>query len=336
MIEKKECYRFLWQRTAQNEARLLRVYGQSAKIVLPDQIAGYPLTQIAPYCFSASDHFSELDNWEETYMEAEAVVDGSSIGQSLHELSGSYIETVVLPDSIREIGNCTFYNCKSLKVLSIGCDIRELGSDVFMNCRNFGTINVRCGIAHKTGVRQILHQLSSNMEVYFYGEAGLEAVLFYPEYYEAYDEIAPAHIFGRKITGEGFRARQSFTDGVVDLQQYDAVFPKACVDEPEKTLSRMALNRLCYPIGLSAESQKRYESYVREHAGSIGKRMIHKREMERLHYLCQNKLFTKVELNECILEATEKEWPEGIAGMMQWKQKYYPDDKNKRYEFDDF
>jgi hypothetical protein len=205
-----------------------------------------------------------------------------------------------------------------------------------MNCRNFCKIDVRCGIENKTGVRLILQQLSSNIEVCFWGRTGLEAMLFYPEYYEAYDEIAPAHIFGRKITGEGFRSRQSFSDGIVALAQYDAVFPKACVDEPEKTLSRMALNRLCYPTGLSVESQRIYESYVREHAFAIGMRMIQKRKMERLHYLCQNKFLAKEELNLCIQEAAEIEWPEGVAAMMRWKQKYDPQDKQRRYAFDDF
>lgn len=335
-MENKECYRFLWQKTAQNEAKLLRAYGQAAEVVLPNQIAGYPLTQIAAYCFSSSEHFLEYENIQESYMEEGTVINGEGLGQSLHELSGSYIRTIYLPDSIRDIGNCTFYNCNSLTELSIGCHIRELGSDVFMNCRNFYRIDVRCGIGHKTGVRQILQQLSSNIEVYFHGTTGIEAVLYYPEYYEAYDEIAPAHIFGRKITGEGFRARQSFTDGVVALAQYDAVFPKACVDEPEKTLSRIALNRLCYPIGLSEADQRLYESYVKEHALVIGLRMIHKQNMERLHYLCQKKFLTKQELNKCIEEAVEIEWPEGVAAMMGWMQKYYSKDKQKRYEFDDF
>ena len=335
-MENKACYRFLWQKTAKNEAKLLRAYGQSAEIVLPSQIDGYPLTQIAPYCFSTAKHFAEYVEILETYMEEETVVEGTDMGQSLHELSGNYIKTIQLPDTLQAIGNCAFYNCTNFMELSIGCTIGELGSDVFMNCRNFCRIDVRCSITNKTGVRLILQQLSSNIEVCFYEEDCLEAMLYYPEYYEAYDEIAPAHIFGRKITGEGFRARQSFADGVVSLAQYDAVFPKACIDEPEKTLSRMALNRLCYPIGLSGESQRLYEAYVKEHTLAIGLRLIQKRNMDRLHYLCQKKFMTKEELNQCIQEAAEIEWPEGVAAMMRWKQNYYPEDKQKRYAFDDF
>ena len=52
----------------------------------------------------------------------------------------------------------------------------------------------------------------------------------YPEYTESYDEIAPAHIFGRNITGEGFRARQQFQDGIVQFAGYDAIYPKVIAE----------------------------------------------------------------------------------------------------------
>ena len=77
-----------------------------------------------------------------------------------------------------------------------------------------------------------------------------EAVLFYPEYFESYDEIAPAHIFGRNIEERGFRARQSFLNGAVDFVQYDTIFPKACAEENDKTLQKIVTDRLLYPVDL--------------------------------------------------------------------------------------
>ncbi len=47
----------------------------------------------------------------------------------------------------------------------------------------------------------------------------------YPEYYESYDELGPAHIFELNLTGEGFRARQCFKEGVILLNAYDEIFP---------------------------------------------------------------------------------------------------------------
>lgn len=335
-------YRFLWQKKENREARLLRAYGQLPEVVLPEQIAGYSLTEISPYCFSAFAHLPEDGVWEDTYVQAngaKAEEKDAALAvknAALQELSGSYVTSVVLPDTVRKLGNCAFYSCSALKEIHISENVQELGSDVFMNCLKFDKITVRCGIDKKTGIRQMLAQLSSHIEVYFYGEGGIEAVLFYPEFYESYDEITPAHVFGRKITGEGFRARQSFTDGVVDLLQYDAVFPKACIEEPEKILSRIAMNRLCYPVGLTADNRTVYEAHVREYAPVIAARLIDTRGLDRLQLLFEKRYLSAPEVTACIRRAAEAEWPEGAASMMKWNQSYEADAKQHRYDFDDF
>ena len=84
----------------------------------------------------------------------------------------------------------------------------------------------------------------------------MHARLLFPEYYESYDEIAPAHVFGRNIEGEGFRARQCVRAGEIDFALYDSIFQKACAEERETTLNRLALNRLCYPVGLTGEKDR--------------------------------------------------------------------------------
>ncbi len=37
--------------------------------------------------------------------------------------------------------------------------------------------------------------------------------------------------FELNLTGEGFRARQCFKEGVILLNAYDEIFPQACVEE---------------------------------------------------------------------------------------------------------
>ena len=80
----------------------------------------------------------------------------------------------------------------------------------------------------------------------------------YPEYYESYDEIGPAHIFELNLTGEGFRARQCFKEGVILLNAYDEIFPQACVEESAEVLIPMAWNRLYAACGLSPEARADY------------------------------------------------------------------------------
>ena len=126
-------------------------------------------------------------------------------------------------------------------------------------------------------------QIKWQVEVSFEKTEGTkEAVLLYPEYYESYDEIGPAHIFELNLTGEGFRARQCFKEGVVLLQAYDEIFPQACVEEGAEVLIPMAWNRLYYAMGLLPEAKAAYEAYVREQAEKILELLIKQRELKRL------------------------------------------------------
>ena len=38
----------------------------------------------------------------------------------LHPVCGSFLEEVTLPDSVQVIGSCAFYNCRSLRLLTVG------------------------------------------------------------------------------------------------------------------------------------------------------------------------------------------------------------------------
>lgn len=53
----------------------------------------------------------------------------------------------------------------------------------------------------------MLSRIYSEIEVTYIKEEKVIAKVLYPEYSEVYDEIAPAHIFGRNIEGEGFQGK---------------------------------------------------------------------------------------------------------------------------------
>lgn len=349
-------YEFYWKKTKDNNARLLRVMGMAPELVLPEQIGGCPLTEIDAYCFaerkkdlSASGIQKTMLFWESEYCLSEDIRletsgmndvlcknEHRSTGQQkileLREICGSYVQKVILPDSIKKIGTLAFYNCGHLKEISIGKELCELGSDVFMNCRRLKQVYVRCGVKEKSAFRLIAMQISSDITVSF-----VDAVLLFPEYYESYDEVAPAHLFGRNIEGEGFRARQAFKDGVVDLAQYDSVFAKACAEESVDTLCTFAMNRLRYPAGLGAVACKEYETYVIAHADDICKKAVQMRDTEQILFLCEKKYVDRLTLEKCVAWAAEMEWAEGAAHFVHLKEQYFKEtEKKNRYEFDEF
>lgn len=319
---------FYWQRIENGGVRLLRVFGTQPEVILPSRIKGLPITELGAYCFAEDAHLPDV------YETSERTASAVAAGQ--REISGSYLKRIILPDTLLKIGNLAFYNCCSLEHIELGCRMAETGSDAFMNCRKLKRITLRCPVTEKSGMRQILSQIETDLEVSYLGREGIEAVVLYPEYSESYDEIAPAHLFGRNIEGEGFRARQAFKDGVVDLAQYDAVFVKACGEETEQTLSRMAWDRLRYPADLFKQARERYEQYLKKNPGWLCESLTAERDAAGIRFLCENRLLDREGLSSCLLSAAESEWAEGSAYILRLKQEFFPEGTAGRYAFDGF
>ena len=260
----------------------------------------------------------------------------------LHELSEKYIKEVQLPADIVKIGSCAFYNCTKMERISVYPKLVEVGSDAFMNCLNLRSLRMCAGVEEPTGLKQLLAQIKWQVEVSFEQEDGeREAVLMYPEYYESYDEIGPAHIFELNLTGEGFRARQCFKEGVILLNAYDEIFPQACVEESAEVLIPMAWNRLYAACGLSPEARADYEEYVREQSGKVLTILLKKRELKPLHFFFEKGYGRKEQIEDAVAIASHEEWMEGVASLIAWKRELFAEpektaDVKSRYSFQDF
>ncbi len=324
---------FYWENTPGGGVRLLRAFGGISEVRIPDFIEGKPVTEIGAYCFAAGARLPE--SYQRTQAaDGEGTEDAAAV--RLRELAGDYPTAVFLPDSVRKIGGFAFYNCVSLERLTLGAGTEEIGGDAFMNCRNLHRLTLRCGAGERSGARQVLGQITADLTVTYLGEDGPEAVVLFPEYYESYDEVAPAHLFGRNIEGEGFRARQCFRDGVCDFARYDAIFRKACAEESEETLCAMAMNRLRYPAGLTEAAERLYETYAAGHADVICRQAILQRETEPIAFLCGRGLLKQTALNACIGDAADAEWAEGTVFLLRLTERYFPKRSvRERYRFTD-
>lgn len=327
-METEQKFQIVWEKLENRKACILKVYAASNSILLPSQLNGYTVTEIAPYCFSSVSKL-QAQNQYELYTTLNTKL------EEVTEFSGAYIEKIELPLEIEKIGKSAFYNCRNLKEISIGERVKELGTDVFMNCIRLKKIIIRANPFERTALKLILDQLSSDINVEFIEDNKIVAKLLYPEYYEAYDEVAAAHIFARKISGEGFRARQGFKDGIVDFTLYDTIFPQACVEEKEWTLATMALNRLIYPVSLTQEASALYQRYIKNHPKEIVNHLIEQKKLFQLTFLCKKNYISRQELMEAIEYASKQNWAEGTATLLRLKSKYYYE-KQVRYDFDMF
>ncbi len=301
----------------------MRCYGDSPVVAVPETVDGRAVTQIGDYCFSDSDRASRAPGTFPAYV---------------RELSGDHIQRVILPDTVRKLGDLAFYGCSCLEEVTFGAALDEVGSDAFMNCVRLRTLRLRCGMDAHTGLPQILRQRTADTEVLFERDGHMLGELFYPAYDEYYDEIGPAHVFAAVIRGNGFRVRQCFRDGVISLRDYDDVFMQARASEETMALCRMASDRLYYPVSLEKGAKERYMSYLISEQETLVGILVGERDLAKLEYFAREGILSGEGIGQAVRMAAEQEWMEGAAGLLSIRQAgACPGvQKTDRYVFDGF
>lgn len=299
----------LWQPCGDG-VRILRVLGDSPCPVLPSLVEGRPVTEVGAYCFSAR------------------AVSGGSLwpadSAETHEVTGDFLEEVVLPDSVRVLNSAAFYNCHRLRRVEVGPGLESLGSDLFTNCKALRTFALRVAPDAETWLKKLLGAVSADIGVEFLGAPG--AKLFYPEYFELLDENTPAHIFNHSIEGEGYRMRQCFAGGAVDYAAYDASFAQACVGETADKLCRLALGRLLAPFALADSARTDYEFYLTGHPDAAFTLAIEARDEAALRLLVKLGL----DVRQAAARCAKAGWSAGAAILLA-----RPKRAVKQYDFDD-
>lgn len=313
-----------WCREEDDTATIYRISGESRYVKIPEKINGITVNKIADYCFAPDAKIP--DNTEQTYTNREY-----DKKYHMRELCGEYPEEIILPDTVTSLGNFTFYNCRNLKTIEAGIALKEIGCDVFMNCNSLHKINMRAGAKDATGLQQLLGRISWDVDVEFQTDGVTEALFVYPEYFETYDEIAPAHIFGRNIEGEGFRARQCFDGCVLNAEHYDRIFEKACAQENKSVLYRIAAARLTYPYNLTDGHRIEYQNYVRENEIDAAKWMVSLKSVKVFEEM--KDILSAEALGTAISEAAATGWSEGAAYLMRLRHSSIVKNKKNRYEF---
>lgn len=289
-------------------ARLLRLLGDTPCPAVPGTIEGLPVAELGPYCFA----------------DRPVRPGARRTGDDTHEITGNFVEEVTLPDTVRVLDSAAFYNCRRLRRVTLGPGVEGFGSDLFTNCRQLQTFRLRAAADAPTGLKKLLGAVSADITVKLDG-----AQLFYPEYSEFLDENTPAHIFNHSIEGEGYRYRQCFDGSVLRFAEYDAAFPQACVGESEKTLCRIALDRLCIPYALLPEAQGIYSAYLAAHAASAAAPLIARRDTESLQLVL--KLADEENRRQIALACSQSGWSEGAALTLGGQRPR----RQKTYDFDD-
>ncbi|MDD3794580.1 MAG: leucine-rich repeat protein [Lachnospiraceae bacterium] len=374
-----------------NGITIVRCYGTGQVLELPERIAGLPVTELADHCFAgeASVRYTaeemqtayRSEGKEEEYgadgpdgLDGADGADGSNgtDGADLPVLSTMNIEEIILPKTLKAIGDYAFYGCRKLRSLHIPWGFQRLGGGAFVACNQIRRLHFSMESAEKTPrcLKDFIAELPFELEVIMRAEAGNgdskagnvdsevgnadskagngdseagsaglgageEIRLIYPEYYEDAKENTPARIIEIVYHGTGYKYRQCFLNGRMDYHQYDRLFALAVAQEAPETVLRLALFRLETPKELLLEAKERYLSWLREEYQITAEFILQGEGMKLLRLLAEEHYYTETILEYFLNLASERKKAEEVSYLMEYRRQNFKK-KKKTFDFDDF
>lgn len=324
---------FLYQ--SDNDAiRILGCRSYGGEVVIPERIDGRPVTGLAPYAFS--------EGWGRREMLAAvgdeillADLDGNPLPENHTEpleaqtalplppaACCGHLKEIVLPGTIKKIGNYAFYNCYELETIRCYSSISDVGSGVFTGCTGIRNLDIYIVEGEKSCFKEVISELRQEVYVNYYSDEG-QARLVFPEMFEESVENTPARIIMREMHGCGHRYRYCFDRTQFLFQKYDELFPHILVQEPERVVAALVIGRLRYPVELMERYRAVYEAYLRDHLRGASRVAIDDPEPEMVRWLADRYGDTREALDMLIEIANEKKRPELLSFLMDLKHRRF-------------
>lgn len=302
--------RTVWEYAgADGSAVLVRLYGADGSARLPERLGGLPLTAVGPYCFSGEEippRFRRQD--VKRCEEGEAFLEGEEPAP----LRGGRLKALYLPDTVREVGDYCFYGCGSLETLGFSEGLLRTGNGAFMGCDALKRLEYQT-TGDFRALSRVLSDVRGTVKVSVH-EGGKEFSLVFPGYYEASVENIPARIFEVHFRGTGYRYRQCFRDGRLELSEYDGLFSLAAGQEEAGLLAGLSACRLSSPEGLSPEARERYLDWLGRHVREAAPYLLKEAEPETLRLLAEAGAFDReAEPEPAKTEKKEKKLDDGAG-----------------------
>lgn len=347
-----------------NTARLTRVYGDAPCAALPASVPGpeggvLAITELGDYCFSekprslpGADALCRYEVGPDgtcTLVQAFGrnltgrhgrydldFGEGSAAPEELHPVCGNFVEEIILPDSLQVIGSCAFYNCRSLRLLTVGSGGLTVGSDVFLNCFALETLRVQAAPEQPTGLFALVNNITEAVQAQFWpadAPAPL-AALWYPAYWEDIEET-PAHILLHTFSGQGYHYRQCFLDNKFLPAEYDAIFPQGHDADDAAVMAMLCFGRLRYPWQLTEAAAGHYRAFLAANTDRVFARLLKAQDTDSIRALLALDVLDKAAFASAAALAAKAENAAAAALLADAEhKKYAPQSKKQRYDFD--
>ncbi len=318
-------YEFLPDKENPESVRILECVSLDTMAVIPEMIASYPVTELAPYAFSdRGSRMTDLRKSEETFIWSDDDTDdedsdaGNSEGEEFEDLpaiTGDRLEKICLPSSLKKVGAYAFYNCANLKEIEFYSTTLDWGAGVFAGCYAVDTLSVYVDESRRSCLKDVLSQLHQSLNVEYHGEG--EARLIFSDFYEEAVENTPARILVTNTHGCGKQYRNAFVNTQFQFQEYDSLFPYVKVQEEEEFVARLALSRVRFPYKLSDKYRNDYLDYLKIHSTAAACQAVKRHDPEELTWVMDNLTFDGEQMETIISQAGKADDQSAVSYLME-------------------
>ena len=238
--------------------------------------------------------------------------------------SGHCCRSVFLPKSVKKIGRYGFYNCRNLKELSFYSDFMDIGTGAFTGCHQIRRLDIIMD-QEDSCLKEILSEVREELCVRLRGI--MEAVLWFPEFYEEGVENTPARILMTHVHGSGLYYRNCFQGKKFNFMEYDKRFEMACAQESSSFLMELVYGRLAFPCRLTQGAKQQYEKYLAGHDMEMAVSFIRNGREEELKWLLDTYPFGKSREEDFkrLMEVAASGKNPSVTGMlMEYQRVHFP------------
>lgn len=303
---------FAYQKTKDGIC-ILRCYGSSAQVVIPEKLDGYFVTELSDYAF-AEEQEKEPEN---------------TSGYPC--ICGEELEELVLPKRIHSLGRYIFYNCTRLHRLSFYSNLTFIGAGAFTGCENLSKLEVHW-LEGRSCLREILQDLKQKVTVDVYREQAsvddsLLCRLVYPEFFEEAVENTPARIISTQTHGMGIQYRNAFRNTQVIFTEYDKLFETGKYNIDFINILNMAVSRLMFPCCLESSARGEYGGWLREHWKRAAFCLVEQGSRKELYWMAEVFADTREEAQTLIQAANAGKDAEAVSRLMDISHRKFPQKK---------
>lgn len=284
------------------EVHILRCYGISGRIIIPETLEGLPVTELSAYTF------------------AEEIEEEPENKSGLSCICGTALEELYLPSTIQKLGRYLFYNCIYFVKLSFYSNISFIGAGAFTGCERLVYLEMhqREGISC---LREILQDLKQSVLVTCLSSCILKEkqliwCLVYPEFFEEAVENTPARIISTQTHGMGIQYRNAFHNTQVVFSEYDKLFEIGRYHIDLKNVIEMVTARLHYPYALEKDARENYAIWLQKNLKEATEYFLEQEKLEELKWMAEEFVETREEFDILLQSANKKADTEALSQLM--------------------